>query len=100
MTDRTEPFTLAVEEERLVDLRERRSWESFGDQDAFAPVQVPAGLSIFPKEIFPASRRWAEHRLPDLRHYRVLDRGGHFAAFEWPDAFVDEVRTFFALVRD
>jgi pimeloyl-ACP methyl ester carboxylesterase len=60
---------------------------------------VPTGCSVFPKEIFPVSRRWAERRFRDLRHYRELDRGGHFAAFEQPAAFAEEVRAFFRTVR-
>jgi epoxide hydrolase len=76
----------------------RLYWESFGDRDD-EPIDVPAGCSIFPKEIFPSSRRWVEHRLRDLRHYHELDRGGHFAAFEQPALFADELRTFFAGVR-
>ena len=58
-------------------------------------VDVPTGCSIFPNEIQRPSRRWAEKRFVDIRHWNELDRGGHFAAFEQPDLFVDEVRTFF-----
>ena len=76
----------------------RLYWESFGDRD-FTPIDVPAGCSIFPLEIFPASRRWAETRFRDLRHWNELERGGHFAALEQPRVFVDELRTFFRLVR-
>jgi pimeloyl-ACP methyl ester carboxylesterase len=76
----------------------RLYWESFGDRED-EPIHVPAGCSIFPREIFPASRRWLEHRFTDLRHYHELERGGHFAAFEQPEAFVDEVRAFFRHVR-
>ena len=56
-------------------------------------------MSIFPKEIFPPSRRWAERRFTDIRHWNELDAGGHFAAFEQPATFVDEVRAFFRTVR-
>ena len=63
------------------------------------PVDVPTGCSIFPKELFQVSRRWAEQRFSDLRYFRRLDRGGHFAAFEQPELFVDEVRQFFRTVR-
>jgi pimeloyl-ACP methyl ester carboxylesterase len=45
------------------------------------------------------SRRWAEKRFTDLRYWNELDRGGHFAALEQPDLFVNELRTFFAIVR-
>ena len=58
-----------------------------------------AGCSIFPAEVPRASRRWAGRRFTDIRHWHELDRGGHFAAFEQPGLFVDEVRTFFRLVR-
>jgi epoxide hydrolase len=62
-------------------------------------VDVPTGCSIFPKELQRPSRRWAERRFTDIRHWSELDRGGHFAAFEQPELFVDEVRSFFRLVR-
>jgi hypothetical protein len=76
----------------------RLYWESFNTVNV-DPVTVPAGCSIFPKEIIRSSRRWAELRYTDLRYWNELDKGGHFAAFEQPAAFVDEVRTFFRLVR-
>jgi len=62
-------------------------------------VTVPTGCSIFPKEAIRPSRRWAERRFTDIRHWHELDRGGHFAAFEQPDLFVEEVRSFFRHVR-
>jgi pimeloyl-ACP methyl ester carboxylesterase len=77
----------------------RLYWESFYDRDLVAAVEVPSGVSRFPKEIFPASRRWVQRRFRDLRHYNELARGGHFAAFEEPELFVDEVRRFFRHVR-
>jgi pimeloyl-ACP methyl ester carboxylesterase len=76
----------------------RLYWESFGRGD-FSPIAVPSGCSIFPKEIFGISRRWAATRFTDLRYWHELPRGGHFAAFEQPEVFVDELRAFFALVR-
>ena len=62
-------------------------------------VDVPTGCSIFPKELQRPSRRWAEKRFRDIRHWNELDRGGHFAAFEQPELFVNEVRSFFRQVR-
>jgi epoxide hydrolase len=76
----------------------RLYWESF-TQRSSEPIGVPSGISIFPREIFRPSRRWAERRFKDLRWYETLDRGGHFAAFEEPDLFVDQVRGFFRTVR-
>jgi pimeloyl-ACP methyl ester carboxylesterase len=72
----------------------RLYWESFGRPLA-GSVQVPVGCSIFPKEIFRASRRWAERHFPDVRYWNELDKGGHFAAFEQPETFVSEVRAAF-----
>jgi pimeloyl-ACP methyl ester carboxylesterase len=62
-------------------------------------VSVPTGCSIFPKELQRPSRRWAEKRFLDIRYWNEPERGGHFAAFEQPELFVDEVRAFFQLVR-
>jgi epoxide hydrolase len=62
-------------------------------------VTVPTGCSIFPKETIRPSRRWAERRFPDIRYWNELDKGGHFAAFEQPELFVDEVRSFFRMLR-
>ena len=62
-------------------------------------VTVPAGCSVFPKELQRPSRRWAEKRFTDIRYWNEPARGGHFAAFEQPDLFVEEVRSFFRLVR-
>jgi pimeloyl-ACP methyl ester carboxylesterase len=76
----------------------RLYWESFAKFDG-GEVQAPAGCSIFPKEIFRPSRRWAEKRFVDIRYWNELERGGHFAAFEQPATYVDEVRAFFRLVR-
>jgi epoxide hydrolase len=76
----------------------RLYWESFTSM-AGDPVDIPTGVSIFPKEIFRPSQRWAERNYRDIRQWHELDKGGHFAAFEQPDLFVDEVRSFFRLVR-
>lgn len=68
---------------------------------AFQPVVIdlPTGISIFPKEAFRCSRRWAERDYTNLIHWNELERGGHFAAMEQPEVFVDEVRTCFRAVR-
>jgi pimeloyl-ACP methyl ester carboxylesterase len=62
-------------------------------------VNVPTGGSIFPKENPRPSRRWAAKRYTDIRYWNELEVGGHFAAFEQPELFVNEVRSFFRLVR-
>jgi epoxide hydrolase len=79
----------------------RLYWESFpsvqgifrGDDPAAAPpVSVPVGCSIFPRENPRPSRRWAARRFTDIRYWGTPSRGGHFAAFEQPALFVEEVR--------
>ena len=77
----------------------RLYWESFASSLSPDPVTVPSGMSIFPKEIFRPSRRWAERTYTDIRYWNELERGGHFAAFEQPELFVNEVRSFFRTVR-
>ena len=76
----------------------RLYWESF-NSPSLEPIAMPFGASIFPKEIFRASRRWGEKRYSNIIHWNQLDKGGHFAAFEQPDTFVNEVRTCFAQIR-
>jgi pimeloyl-ACP methyl ester carboxylesterase len=83
----------------------RLYWESFkpvqrlftaGTTDV---VTVPAGCSIFPRENPRPSRRWAEKRFANILHWNEPDKGGHFAAFEQPGLFVEELRTFFRMLR-
>lgn len=66
---------------------------------AVARVTVPAGCSVFPKEFYRPSRRWAQRVFPDLRYWNELDKGGHFAALEQPEAFTSEVRAAFRTFR-
>jgi pimeloyl-ACP methyl ester carboxylesterase len=60
---------------------------------------MPVGVSVFPKEIFRASKRWCEERYQKLIHFNTPAKGGHFAAFEQPTLFVDEVRSCFRQLR-
>jgi pimeloyl-ACP methyl ester carboxylesterase len=76
----------------------RLYWESFGRRGR-PVVEVPAGVSIFPKDIFRPPRAWAEPHFGDLRYWSEPARGGHFAAFEQPALFVEELQAFFRLVR-
>ena len=76
----------------------RLYWESFSAA-SLPPVDVPTGITVFPKEIFRVSRRWAERRFTDLRHFSEPEKGGHFAAFEQPERFVEEIRASFRTIR-
>ncbi len=76
----------------------RLYWHSFNDLST-GKIILPTGCSVYPKEIFRASRRWAERRYKNLIHWSELDKGGHFAAFEVPEIFVNEVRACFRTMR-
>jgi epoxide hydrolase len=76
----------------------RMYWESFR-RPLLGPVGVPVGCSIFPHDIFLSSRRWAEKQFSDLRYWNEPAKGGHFAAFEQPEIFVQEVRAAFRAFR-
>jgi pimeloyl-ACP methyl ester carboxylesterase len=56
-------------------------------------VSIPVAVSVFPDELYPAPRSWAEQAYPKLIHYNKVEKGGHFAAWEQPEIFVNELRT-------
>ena len=61
-------------------------------------INVPTGAAIFPAEIFITPRSWAEASY-DLRHWTVMEEGGHFAALEQPELYLNDLREFFRLLR-
>jgi pimeloyl-ACP methyl ester carboxylesterase len=67
----------------------------------FAPknVAIPVAVSIFPDEIYAAPRSWAERAYPKLIHYNRLPKGCHFAAWEQPQFFSEDVRAGFRSLR-
>ncbi len=77
----------------------RLYWES--KLSFFAPkgVTLPTALSVFPDEIYAAPRSWATEAYPNLIHFNRLDRGGHFAAWEQPELFSEELRAGFRSLR-
>ena len=62
-------------------------------------VTIPVAVSVFPDEIYCAPRSWAERAYPNLIHYNKVDKGGHFAAWEQPQLFSEEVRVGFRSLR-
>jgi pimeloyl-ACP methyl ester carboxylesterase len=62
-------------------------------------MKLPAGVTAFPGEIFLAPRSWAEKVYPNLIYFHEADRGGHFAAWEEPQLFTEEVRAGFRPLR-
>jgi pimeloyl-ACP methyl ester carboxylesterase len=77
----------------------RLYWES--KLAFFAPknVQLPAAVTAFPDEIYTAPRSWTERAYPNLIHYNKVEKGCHFAAWEQPQIFTEEVRTGFRPLR-
>jgi pimeloyl-ACP methyl ester carboxylesterase len=77
----------------------RLYWES--KLAFFAPkgVTIPTAVSAFPDEIYQAPRTWTEQAYPNLIHYNRPEKGGHFAAWEQPQAFSDEIRASFRSLR-
>jgi pimeloyl-ACP methyl ester carboxylesterase len=77
----------------------RLYWESFGKRRATQQIAVPTGVAVYPKEIVAPVRRWMEASYTNIRHWNEMPKGGHFAAFEQPELFVADVRTFFRMLR-
>ena len=73
-------------------------WESFGSGLGGGQIHVPMGATIFPKEIFRTSQRFAEQVYTNILHWRNKETGGHFAAFEQPATYITEVRDCFRLM--
>jgi pimeloyl-ACP methyl ester carboxylesterase len=76
----------------------RLYWESFGGGND-GVINIPAGASAFPKDIMPVPRSWMEQRYAQMVYWSEPPCGGHFAAWEQPEMFVDELRKCFALMR-
>jgi len=81
----------------------RLYWECFENRISFfgiKGVSIPAAVSVFPDELYQAPKSWAERAYPKLSYYNKLDKGGHFAAWEQPQLFANEVRAAFRSLRD
>jgi pimeloyl-ACP methyl ester carboxylesterase len=63
-------------------------------------VTIPVAVSVFPDEIYAAPKNWAEKAYPKLVYFNRLDKGGHFAAWEQPKAFTEELRASFKSFRN
>ena len=79
----------------------RLYWENWGKLGYFnvKGVSIPVAVSVFPDELYPAPRSWAERAYPKLIHYNKLNKGGHFAAWEQPELLSEEIRTGFRSLR-
>jgi len=77
----------------------RLYWESKLGFFDVKGVELPVGITVFPDELYPAPRSWAEKAYPKLIHYGVADEGGHFAAWEQPQTLSEEIRATFRSLR-
>jgi pimeloyl-ACP methyl ester carboxylesterase len=77
----------------------RLYWEYKGGFFNAKGISLPVAVSVFPDEIYAAPRSWAEKAFPKLIYYNRLQKGGHFAAWEQPQAFSQEMRAAFKSIR-
>jgi pimeloyl-ACP methyl ester carboxylesterase len=77
----------------------RLYWENKLDFFGAKGVSIPAGVSVFPKELYQAPRSWAEQAYPGLMYFNEADRGGHFAAWQEPELYTTEVSAAFQPLR-
>ena len=80
----------------------RLYWEAFESKVSFFGVKgvsIPVAVSVFPDELYQAPRSWAERAYPNLIHYNKVAKGGHFAAWEQPELFTNELRAGFKSLR-
>ena len=77
----------------------RLYWEYKGGFFNAKGVSIPVAVSVFPGEQYEAPRSWAEKAYPNLMYFNEVDKGGHFAAWEEPQLFADEVRAAFRSLR-
>jgi len=77
----------------------RLYWEYKGGFFNAKGVAIPVAVSVFPGEQYQAPRSWAEQAYPNLIYYNRVDRGGHFAAWEQPELFSEELRAAFRSLR-
>jgi pimeloyl-ACP methyl ester carboxylesterase len=77
----------------------RLYWEYKGGFFNTKGVLIPVAVTVFPGEQYQAPRSWAEQAYPNLIYYNQVDRGGHFAAWEQPQLFTEELRAAFRSLR-
>ena len=78
----------------------RLYWENKAAFFDAKDITIPFAISVFPDELYQAPKSWAERAYPEsLIYYNRLDRGGHFAAWEQPQLFSEEMRASFRSLR-
>lgn len=74
-------------------------WENATHSYDGGQIELPMAATVFPKDIYRAPKAWAEQHWPNLFYWSEVDRGGHFAAFEQPRLFTQEMRNAFRSIR-
>jgi len=79
----------------------RLYWENWGKLGYFNAkgVSIPVAVSVFPDELYPTPRSWAEQAYPELVYYKRHEKGGHFAAWEQPQLLSEDIRAGFRSLR-
>jgi pimeloyl-ACP methyl ester carboxylesterase len=77
----------------------RLYWEYKGTYWGARGVKIPTAVTVFPNEQYAAPRSWTERAFPKLIYYNRVDRGGHYAAWEQPQLFANELRAAFQTLR-
>jgi pimeloyl-ACP methyl ester carboxylesterase len=83
----------------------RLYWETMGQSILLSAAQktseisLPVAISVFPEEVYRAPESWARKAYPNLSYFNEVDRGGHFAAWEQPELFSQELRAAFRPLR-
>jgi pimeloyl-ACP methyl ester carboxylesterase len=83
----------------------RLYWENHGAPVVVAPAQktseisVPVAVTVFPEDVYRPPESWAKRAFPNLVYFNEVDRGGHFAAWQHPQLFCEELRSAFSLLR-
>ena len=74
-------------------------WENSAENPKLVPITIPAAVTVFPGEVYRPPKKWVQRGYSNLIYYNAVDKGGHFAAWEEPVLFSDEVRAAFRTLR-
>lgn len=74
-------------------------WENVGAMAKLTPIKVPVAVTVFPGEVYKPPKKWLSKAYPELVYYNRVAKGGHFAAWEEPELFSEEIRTAFRTLR-
>jgi pimeloyl-ACP methyl ester carboxylesterase len=97
--DDSQGFPLALIQELAHYWATGYDWRNKGGFFNVKGVSIPVAVSVFPGEQYQAPRRWAEQAYPNLIYFNEVEKGGHFAAWEQPELFSQEIRAAFRSLR-